>query len=55
MEYEREFEATARLAFSMWNRDPASPSCGSFDRPWWGWKFKDFPEAFGGSNEMIAE
>lgn len=45
MAYEREFEATARLAFGMWNRDPASPSYGSFDRAWWGWKFKDFPDA----------
>jgi len=45
MGYEREFEATARLAFGMWNRDPASPSYGSFDRAWWGWKFKDFPDA----------
>ena len=45
MGYEREFEATARLALGMWNRDPASPSYGSFDRAWWGWKFKDFPDA----------
>lgn len=45
MGYEREFEATARIAFGMWNRDPASPSYGSFDRAWWGWKFKDFPDA----------
>ena len=45
MGYEREFQATARLALGMWNRDPASPSYGSFDRAWWGWKFKDFPDA----------
>ncbi|MBP6702304.1 MAG: hypothetical protein KA385_02300 [Vicinamibacteria bacterium] len=45
MVYEREFTAVARLAFGMWNRDPASPSYGSFDRAWWGWKFKDFPDA----------
>jgi len=45
MVYEREFAATARLAFGMWNRDPASPSYGSFDRAWWGWKFKDFSDA----------
>ncbi len=45
MPYEREFEAVARMAFGMWNRDPASPSYGSFDRPWWGWKFKDFSDA----------
>jgi hypothetical protein len=29
----------------MWNRDPASPSYGSFDRQYWGWKFKDFSDA----------
>ena len=29
----------------MWNRDPASPSFGSFDRLYWGWKFKDFSDA----------
>lgn len=29
----------------MWNRDPASPSFGSFDRMYWGWKFKDFSDA----------
>lgn len=45
MDYEREFTAVARQAFGMWNRDPASPSYGSFDRAWWGWKFKDFPDA----------
>lgn len=43
--YLREFETTARLAFSMWNRDPASPAYGSFDRAYWGWKFRDFSEA----------
>jgi len=29
----------------MWNRDPASPSFGSFDRQYWGWKYKDFSDA----------
>ncbi|MCC7487980.1 MAG: hypothetical protein IT529_23690 [Burkholderiales bacterium] len=43
--YAEEFERTARLAFSMWNRDPASPSFGSFDRQYWGWKYKDFSDA----------
>jgi len=40
-----EFELTARRALSMWNRDPASPSRGSFDRAYWGWKAKDFSDA----------
>ena len=43
--YIDEFERVARLAFSMWNRDPASPSFGSFDRQYWGWKYKDFSDA----------
>jgi len=29
----------------MWNRDPASLSFGSFDRQYWGWKYKDFSDA----------
>lgn len=29
----------------MWNREPASPSYGSFDRQYWGWKYKDFSDA----------
>lgn len=29
----------------MWNREPASPSFGSFDRAYWGWKYKDFSDA----------
>ena len=40
-----EFELTARRALSMWNRDPGSPSRGSFDRAYWGWKAKDFGDA----------
>lgn len=43
--YLREFENVARLSWSMWNRDPASPSYGSFDRLYWGWKFKDISDA----------
>jgi len=43
--YTGEFERVARTAFSMWNRDPASPSFGSFDRQYWGWKYKDFSDA----------
>lgn len=27
------------------DRDPLSPSYGSFDRKYWGWKYKDFPDA----------
>ena len=44
--YRDEFERVARRAFSMWNRDPASPSFGSFDRQYWGWKYKDFGDMF---------
>lgn len=43
--YRVESERVAKLALSMWNRDPASPSFGSFDRLYWGWKFKDFSDA----------
>lgn len=35
----------AQRAFAMWNREPASPSFGSFDRAYWGWKYKDFSDA----------
>src|SRR5579885_1080323 len=27
------------------DRDPLSPSYGSFDRKYWGWKYKDFSDA----------
>src|SRR5204862_6119069 len=27
------------------DREPFSPSYGSFDRTWWAWKFTDFPAA----------
>jgi len=43
--YLSEFKKVARQAFSAWNRDPASPSFGSFDRQYWGWKKKDFSDA----------
>lgn len=43
--YLTEFELVVRQAISRWNRDPASPSRGSFDRKFWGWKFKDFSDA----------
>jgi len=32
--------AVPRL-LSMQDRDPSSPTHGSFDRTWWGWKFSD--------------
>jgi hypothetical protein len=43
--YLHEFERVAISTFSMWNREPASPSYGSFDRPYWGWKYKDLSDA----------
>ncbi|MEW6278611.1 MAG: hypothetical protein AB1758_08325, partial [Candidatus Eremiobacterota bacterium] len=43
--YRVEFERVARMAYSQWNREPSSPSFGCFDRAWWGWKKKDFPDA----------
>lgn len=43
--YLNEFKRVSHQAFSCWNRDPASPSYGCFDRPFWGWKYKDFPDA----------
>lgn len=43
--YLSEFKKVAREAFARWNREPASPSCGSFDRAYWGWKYKDFSDA----------
>jgi hypothetical protein len=43
--YRTEYHQVARLSFSMWNRDAGSPSFGSFDRLWWGWKFKDFGDS----------
>lgn len=44
-DYRTEFSLVARTAFAMWDREPASPSFGSFDRPYWGWLFKDFGDA----------
>lgn len=43
--YFTEFMNVAKRAYSMWNRDPSSPSFGSFDRLYWGWKYKDFCDA----------
>ncbi|MBX7185158.1 MAG: hypothetical protein K1Y01_08460 [Vicinamibacteria bacterium] len=43
--YEREFRIVARQVLSAWNRDPGSPSYGSMDRPYWGWKYKDFSDS----------
>ena len=43
--YLSEFEVVAKQAYSMWNREPASLAFGSFDRTYWGWKYKDFSDA----------
>lgn len=43
--YRYEARQVGKLAFSMWNRDPGSPSYGSFDRMYWGWKYKDFSDS----------
>lgn len=43
--YLEEAERVARQSFARWNREPASPSYGSFDRQYWGWKYKDFSDA----------
>ncbi len=43
--YLTEFNQVACRAFSMWHREPASTSFGSFDRQYWGWKKKDFSDA----------
>lgn len=34
-----------RRVLSEQDRDPYSPTCGCFDRRYWGWKLVDFPEA----------
>lgn len=34
-----------RWLLSEINRDPATPTCGCFDRRYWAWKTIDFPEA----------
>lgn len=34
-----------RRLLSEINRDPATPTCGCFDRRYWAWKTIDFPEA----------
>jgi hypothetical protein len=43
--YKEESLRVAKQSMCRWNRDIASPSCGSFDRTWWGWKARDFPDA----------
>jgi hypothetical protein len=43
--YQHEFDIVANRAWCFWNRDPASPSYGSFDRYYWGWKKRDFKDA----------
>lgn len=43
--YTPQAHAVARRALGAWNRDPASPAAGSFDRPWWAWKFRDFSDS----------
>lgn len=43
--YRVEALRTARIAFSYWQREPASPSFGCFDRQYWGWKKKDLADA----------
>ena len=37
--------AACRRLLSEINRDPATPTCGCFDRRFWAWKTIDFPEA----------
>ena len=43
--YQEESVRVAFQAMSCWNRDIASPACGSFDRVWWAWKARDFADA----------
>ena len=43
--YGEEAIRVAIQALCRWNRDIASPSCGSFDRAWWGWKARDFSDS----------
>ncbi len=43
--YGEEAIRVAMQAMCRWNRDIASPSCGSFDRAWWGWKARDFSDS----------
>lgn len=42
--YRADAMQTAHIAFSHWQREPASPSFGCFDRPYWGWKKKDLAD-----------
>ena len=43
--YREEHDEVARRVLASWNRDPGSPSFGSFDRQFWGWKRSDFSDA----------
>ncbi|QWG14872.1 hypothetical protein KMZ29_09550 [Bradyrhizobium sediminis] len=43
--YRTEALRAARIAYSYWQREAASPSFGCFDRQYWGWKKKDFADA----------
>lgn len=43
--YREEHDQVARRVLATWNRDPGSPSFGSFDRQFWGWKRNDFSDA----------
>lgn len=43
--YRDEAQRMAQFCFSGWNREVASPSLGSFDRQYWGWKKKDFSDS----------
>ncbi|MCC7162180.1 MAG: hypothetical protein IT331_06785 [Anaerolineae bacterium] len=41
--YWNEVSPTVPRLLSQLDRQPCSPSVGSFDREHWGWKFRDFP------------
>lgn len=43
--YRDEALRTGRIAWLHWQREPASPSFGCFDRQYWGWKKKDLADA----------
>lgn len=42
--YRQHGESCVRRVLSFLDQDPASPSYGCFDRAFWGWKKKDFPD-----------
>lgn len=43
--YRSEAALVARQAYARWHRDPGAPSLGSFDRAYWGWKYRDYSDA----------